>query len=72
MTDSGMSQDASDKGQQVGSAGGDVKQMKIGDVLDLAAQLGVGDIDALNNLIGDIQAEVDAGNVNVGDDDAAG
>lgn len=68
MTDSGMSQDASDKGQQVGSAR-DVKQMKVGDLIDVAVQNNM-DVEALNNLIGDIQAalDVEAGNVDNDDD----
>jgi hypothetical protein len=56
-----MGQDTG-SGQQVGSAGGDVKQMKVGDLINLANQQNL-DIEALNNLVGDIQAEVDAGNV---------
>lgn len=60
MTDKGMSQDKG--GQQVGSAGGDVRQMKVGDLINLANQQNI-DVEALNNLVGDIQAEVDAGNV---------
>lgn len=62
MTDGGMTQDAGKGGQQVGSAGGDVRQMKVGDLLNLANQQNI-DVEALNNLVGDIQAEVDAGNV---------
>jgi hypothetical protein len=66
MTDQGgMQQDAGKGGQQVGSAGGDVKQLKVGDLLNLANQQNI-DVEALNNLVGDIQAEVDAGNIALG------
>lgn len=64
MTDRGQTQDSSSKGQQVGSAGGDVRQMKVGDFINIAAQNDM-DVEALNQLVGDVQAAIEAGNVNV-------
>lgn len=58
MTDSGgMSQQTGTRGQQVGSAGGDVKQMTVGQLIDVANQQNI-DVSALNDLIGQVQSQI--------------
>jgi hypothetical protein len=65
MPDEGMTQDAGAKGQQVGSAR-DVHQMKLGDLVNLANQQNI-DISPVTDLAAQIQADIDAGNIDIGD-----
>lgn len=51
---------------QGGSAGGDIKNMKVGDFIDLANQQNI-DVSALNELLGQVNVDPD---VQVGDDNA--
>lgn len=71
MANGGQSQSTGAEGQQVGSAGGDVKQMTVGQLIDIANQQNF-DIEALNNLVGDVQAQIEAGNIQAGGEQGGG
>lgn len=65
MADESQSQ-TSDEAQQVGSAGGDVRQMRVGDLLDITNAQNVDVAAQLSDLISRIQTDIEAGNIDVG------
>lgn len=69
MSNGGMEQAQGGQTAQGGTAGGDIKNMSVGELLNLANQQNI-DVSALNDLLSNIQVNPDIGaNVGTGDQD---